>query len=194
MKKFTILRSVITWYRRLSIIIGIIIPIICYFAIPNINILNDPLSRFGIEPETKFVWILFNQLMSLALLSIGRECNERITNPLHNKILKWLLYLALACFSLSGFITMDIKYPHLTLAGLFFLLYVGYIFWYGVFIKVRRITILSIILVALCVLALFPTFMLSISYGSFEVVFISSVIIWNYVMMKFNDKFYLSLK
>lgn len=187
MRKITILRSVVNWYRRLSIIIGIIIPIICYYAIPNISILNDPLSRFGIEPETKFIWIAFNQLMSLALLSIGLESNEKIKNTLHKKILDWLLYLSLICFSLSGFITMDIKYLHLTLAGAFFLLYIGYIFWYGIFIKVKKITIISSILVALCVLALFPTFMLPISYGSFEVVFVSSVIFWSYIMMGFND-------
>ena len=187
MKKVTILRSVVNWYRRLSIIIGIAIPIICYYAIPNISILNDPLSRFGIEPETKFIWIAFNQLMSLALLSIGLESNEKIKNTLHKKILDWLLYLSLICFSLSGFITMDIKYLHLTLAGAFFLLYIGYIFWYGIFIKVKKVTIISSILVVLCVLALFPTFMLPISYGSFEVVFVSSVIFWSYIIMRFND-------
>ena len=187
MRKLTILRSVVNWYRRLSIIIGIAIPIICYYAIPNISILNDPLSRFGIEPETKFIWISFNQLMSLALLSIGLESNEKIKNTLHKKILDWLLYLSLICFSLSGFITMDIKYLHLTLAGAFFLLYIGYIFWYGIFIKVKKVTIISSILVVLCVLALFPTFMLPISYGSFEVVFVSSVIFWSYIIMRFND-------
>lgn len=185
--KITMLRTFIVWYRRLSIIIGIIIPILCYYAIPSINILNDPLSRFGIEPSTKFIWILFNQLMSLALLSIGMECNERITNKLQNKILKFLLYTSLACFSLSGFITMDIKYIHLTLAGLFFLLYIGYIFWYGIFVRIKKITMLSMLLVSICVFALFPTFMLPISYGSFEVVFILSLIIWNYSMMRFND-------
>lgn len=187
MNKFTILRGVVVWYRRLSIIIGILIPIICYMSIPNISILHDPLSRFGIEPDTKIVWIAFNQLMSLALLSIGIESNTHIVNLFHRKILKWLLYISIACFSLSGFITMDIKYIHITLAGLFFMLYVGYIFWYGVMLKNRRITILSMILVSLCVLAIFPTFMLPISYGSFEVVFVSSLIIWNYIMMRYND-------
>jgi hypothetical protein len=29
-------------------IIGIIIPIICFYMLPNINILTDPLSKFGI--------------------------------------------------------------------------------------------------------------------------------------------------
>ncbi len=187
MKKFTVLRKVVVWYRRLSIIIGILIPIICYMSIPNISILNDPLSRFGIEPDTKFVWVAFNQLMSLALLSIGIESNTHITIPYHKKVLDWMLYISIGCFSLSGFITMDIKYIHLTLAGLFFMLYVGYIFWYGIMLKDRKVTILSMVLVSLCVLALFPTFMLPISYGSFEVVFVSSLLIWNYIMMRYND-------
>ena len=57
MRKVTILRSVVNWYRRLSIIIGIVIPIICYYAIPNISILkcelvnNIPVENILTEQE-----------------------------------------------------------------------------------------------------------------------------------------------
>ena len=181
------LRLFVIWYRRLSIILGVIIPILCYISIPNISILNDPLSRFGIEPDTKLIWIIFNQMMCLSLLSIGIESNSHIISSYHRKVLNTLLYSSITCFSLSGFITMDIRYLHLTLAGLFFMLYIGYIFWYGIILRNIKMTIISMILVSLCILALFPTFMLPISYGSFEVIFVSSIIIWNYIMIRYND-------
>lgn len=181
------LRLFIVWYRRISIVLGIIIPVICYMSIPTISILNDPLSRFGIEPDTKIIWVIFNQLMCLSLLSIGVESNSHISSIFHKKLLDMLLYSSIICFSLSGFITMDIRYLHLTLAGLFFMLYIGYIFWYGIMLRDRKITLISLLLVSLCVMALFPTLMLPISYGSFEVVFISSIIIWSYIMIRYND-------
>lgn len=183
--KLTFFSRFIIWYRRLSILIGVLIPILCYISIPDINILNDPLSRFGIEPTTKFVWILFNQLMVLALFSIGRDAIKLIKNNFHKLILNWLLYPSLIGFSLSGFITMDIKFIHLTLAGIFFLLYVGFIFWYGVFIKNKFITLTSIILVSLCVIGVIPSFLLEISYGTFEVIFISAIITWNHILIQF---------
>lgn len=178
-----IMSTLLNYYRKISIILGIIIPIICYFMISDANILNDPLSRFGIEPQTKAIWILFNQLMALSLLSTGIESNKIIKNTLHKRILSYLLYPSLICFSLSGFITMDIKYIHLSLAAAFFLLYLGYIFWYGIFSKIKRITALSSIIVLVCVLSLLISISLKISYGVFEVVFILSVIIWNYIMI-----------
>lgn len=178
-----IMRSLLNYYRKISIIIGIIISIVCYLMITDANILNDPLSRFGIEPQTKEMWILFNQLMALSLLSSGIESNKIINNLLYKKILNYLLYTSLICFSLSGFITMDIRYIHLSLAAAFFLLYLGYIFWYGIFSRIKRITALSSIIVLLCVLSLIITIILKISYGVFEVIFILSVIIWNYIMI-----------
>ena len=51
----------------LTAIIGIAVPIFCFYILPTINILFDPLSKFGIEKETKSIWLWFIQIISILL-------------------------------------------------------------------------------------------------------------------------------
>lgn len=37
-----IMSTLLNYYRKISILLGIVIPIICYFMISDANILNDP--------------------------------------------------------------------------------------------------------------------------------------------------------
>lgn len=189
MRKFTLLKNAIIIYRKLSLILGILIPVICFSMIPDISIINDPLSRFGIEDNTKIIWIIFNVLMAFALFSIGYEANQDIEDPTKRKLLNYLISFSSMFFALSGIITMEFKVPHLTLAGLFFFSYTAYIFWYGMFSKYKRQTLYSMILTGVTFLPVIPTFTMDISYGSFEVVFISVVIIWNYFLI-YSKRFF----
>lgn len=191
MRKFTLLKKAIIIYRKLSLILGILIPIVCFLMIPDISIINDPLSRFGIEDNTRIIWIIFNILMAFALFSIGYESNKEIEDATKRKMLNYLISFSSMFFALSGVITMDIKIPHLTLAGLFFLSYTAYIFWYGMFCKYKRLTLYSMILTCVTLVPAIPTFAMDISYGTFEVVFISVVVTWNYLLIYSKRFFYL---
>lgn len=39
----------------ITAIIGITIPIFCFYLVPDINILLEPLSKFGVAKESKFL-------------------------------------------------------------------------------------------------------------------------------------------
>lgn len=175
--KFTPLRTVVRLYKKVSLILGFVIPIVCYLLLPDASLLSDPLSRFGIEPRTQTLWIVFNQLMSIALLMIGNMANEKFEGR-RRKIMNTLLVFSCLNFSLSGMITMDIHIPHLTLAALFFLGYCAYMFWYGKFSRLS-VGVICTILVLFPALAIGITPIMGISYGMFEVVFILSVIVFN---------------
>lgn len=174
-----------TIYKKTSLVLGVLIPIICYLLLPDASILEDPLSRFGIESKTQTIWIVFNQLMSIAILAIGAKANEKFKDIKTKRILDSLLVFSGMTFALSGMITMDMHIPHLTLAALFFLSYCAYMFWYGFFKRHERITtsVISTILVIFPALAIAITPFMGISYAMFEIVFIASVVIWNYLII-----------
>lgn len=182
-------RKIIKFYNNTSILFGILIPIICYNILPDINIFNDPLSRFGIEENTKYLWITFNIMISISMYSIGRNSNKYIDNPYHKKILDILNILSSIFLTLSALITMDIRIIHLTLASLFFTSSNIYIFIFGYFMKNKNIktSIISIIITTINILFLILIFYFKISYGIFEVAFILNLIIWYfYIVNKYN--------
>jgi hypothetical protein len=175
------LRKWIKIYKKGSLVLGFIIPIVCFLMLPDVSLLEDPLSRFGIEPRTQTLWIIFNQLMSIALLVMGRSANEGFSG-IKRRILDGLLIFSCMNFALSGFITMDMHIPHLTLATLFFLGYCAYMFWFGRFSKLS-VSLICTILVLFPSLTIAITPFLGISYGLFEVVFILSVVIFNALLV-----------
>jgi hypothetical protein len=62
MHKYWILEKIICF----TSIIGIIIPIICFYMLPNINILTDPLSKFGIaKRHDLYGWVSTNASHSI---------------------------------------------------------------------------------------------------------------------------------
>lgn len=180
------------FYKRFALILGIVLPICLYAFMPGVSVFTTPLSFFGITQKTQTLWIVFNQLMAIALLMFGLKANENLAehpqNKKRKKILEILLVVSVMAFALSGMITMDIHIPHLTLAGIFFLVYVGYIFWYGYFSKHKTISLSlwSILIVVLNLIAIGLTFYFGISYGFFEIVFIFTVVFWNFLMIKYK--------
>ncbi len=168
--------------RYLILCGGFITPIFCYNMIPDINILHDPLSRFGVEQSTRFIWLGFILIMGTALLVFGKNANNNILNKTHRYILNLVLYTAIGSFIMSGFIDMNVRMTHLVLAGMFFLMYVAYIFIFGICAKQYRILRYAICITIINLLFLIPTFTLGISYGLFEVVFVGSVLFWNFIL------------
>lgn len=148
-KLSSVLFKIKAFYKRFALILGIVIPICLYLFMPGVSVFTTPLSFFGITPKTQTLWIVFNQLMAIALLMFGLKANESLADhpkiKKRKKILEVLLVIAILAFSSSGMITMDIHIPHLTLAGIFFLVYVGYIFWYGYFSKHKNIAFITLV-------------------------------------------------
>jgi len=170
-----------------SSIIGIIIPIICFYLLPDLNILLDPLSKFGIAKETWLIWDLFIQIIATLLYLSGvnsiNKIKENITS-LQYKILNIVNIISSVSLSLTGFIPMNIKYIHLGFATIFFLSYTGFIFWWGVLnIKYNlKTAIISIITAILIFLSSLST--IKFGYGMFELTFIGLIIYWNLKISK----------
>lgn len=179
----------------LSTILGIFIPILCIYLIPEWNVYAEPLSKFGISKETKYLWLAFIQVIAGLLYvnntGIITQITEKIGN-IRKKILQIINLISITSLSLSGFITMDIRYPHLIFAIIFFLFYTAFIFWWGVFnIKYNlKIAAFSII-TSLLILVSTWTIKMGYGYGVFEIVFIISIIVWNIRVSFLNKNKYL---
>ena len=74
------------FYKRFALVLGIVIPICLYLFMPGVSVFTTPLSFFGITPKTQTLWIVFNQLMAIALLMFGLKANESLAD--HPKIKK----------------------------------------------------------------------------------------------------------
>jgi hypothetical protein len=169
-----------------SSIIGILIPIFCYYLLPNINILYEPLSKFGIAKETRFIWMGFMQILAVLLYLNNLNNIEKIhknINTFELTILTVINIVASISLSLTGLIDMSIKYVHLGFAGIFFLAYTGFIFWWG-FLNIKhnlRDAILSISISLLILLSFFIIVeYMTFGYGVSEVIFIILITYWNH--------------
>lgn len=63
MSKWKVVKKYVTWF---SIFLGILIPLTCFYLLP-VNIILEPLSKFGIAEETKYLWNFFLQIISILL-------------------------------------------------------------------------------------------------------------------------------
>lgn len=166
-----------------STLIGIFIPIICFFLLPQWDISIEPLSKFGISNETKYLWLVFNQVIALLLFINNLNAIDHMRNEINLfklKILKHINIISIFSLSLSGFINMNYVYTHLIFACMFFFFYTAFIFWWGVFnIKYHLKKAVFSIIISLLILSSTYTLHMGYGYGVFEVIFILSIIIWN---------------
>lgn len=168
-------------YIIFSIILGVIAPLICYLLIPHFDIINDPLSKFGIINETSNIW-----LISLMFIAIGLWLNgeyrivEMIKKEKWKPLLKWLLRVSTFSLLLMALIDMSWHWIHKIVALLFFCGYNLFVFTFGI---VRSLTyarrgMFSIVMATLMVSTylLIPPFP---SYGIAEISYIFLVVMWN---------------
>ena len=174
----------------LTAIIGVIIPIICFYLLPSLNILLEPLSKFGIASETKYIWNGFLISLSLMLYLTNDNLIDNIEDKITNiqyKLLTAVNIISSLGLSLTGLIDMKSKLLHLGFATIFFLAYTAFIFWWG-FLNIKydlKKAILSIATSILIILSSIVTIKgLHFGYGMFELVFITLIIIWNIKVKK----------
>ena len=180
-------------YLFFSIFLGILAPIYCWYLRPGFNILEKPLSDFGIQEPT---WLLWNS--SLVFLSTGIFLNaftalryyfveRRFRYPL--KVL-----LLTSSFSLFFTATIPMNYEifHSIPAFIFFFSYNLFIFLFGFFLSLKDLrkgffSIFIGLLMLFSLLLLLPFK----SIGVFEIVYFSLIIFWNihflYIRIKEED-------
>ena len=164
-----------------SILLGILVPLYCWYQYPDFNPVHQPLSHFGVIEPT---WLLWNS--TLVFLSIGIFLNAYTSLRYYFKKrrlrypLKMLLISSSVSLFLIGTIPMDFEIYHKIPAFLFFFTYNLFVFLFGLFrsLKYLRRGIFSIfigltMLASLLLLLPFP------SYGVFEIVYFSFILIWN---------------
>lgn len=74
-----------------SSILGILIPIACFFILP-LDIFVEPLSKFGVSEETKYLWLSFTQIIAILLYINNVNAISEIYNSIsafQYKILKY---------------------------------------------------------------------------------------------------------
>lgn len=177
-------------YILLSIIIGIISPLICLFFAKEVDITEKPLSYFALIDKTSLLWFFCLIILSFGIFWNGKEIiNKYIKRRKLNQILK--LVLSLSTISLIGtaIITMKFGLAHKIFALSFFLLYNFFVFLFGLFNSFSQVRqgLFSVITGSLMLLSAlliipFP------SYGIAEIVYIQICVYWNLVMFVRTNK------
>ena len=168
-------------YLIFCILLGILVPIYCWYLLPEFNPMEKPLSDFGIQEPT---WLLWN--LSLVFLATGIFLNAYTALRYYFKQKRFLypLKVLLLISSISLFFTatipMDYELYHRIPAFLFFFSYNLFVFLFGFFrsLKYLRTGVfsMSIGLLMLCTLLLLLPFK---SYGVFEIFYFTLILIWN---------------
>jgi len=176
--KIKLLRRV---YLIFSILVGILAPIYCWYLRPGFNPMDKPLSDFGIQEPT---WLLWNS--SLVILAIGIFLNAYTALRYYFKKrrfrypLKALLIIASFSLFFTATIPMDYEMFHKIPAFLFFFSYNLFIFLFGLFRSLKYIR--KGMFSAFTGLAMLFSLLLLLpfkSYGVFEIVYFTLILIWN---------------
>lgn len=174
----------------ITAIIGITIPIFCFYLVPDINILLEPLSKFGVAKESRFLWNTFLVILSLLLYLTNDTLRDDIKDKistLQYKLLNVLNSTSSIALVFTGLIDMDSRVMHLSFAAIFFLSYTGYIFWWG-FCNIKydlKKAIISISISSLIMLSsIISIRYMHFGYGVFELIFITLIVMWNIKVKK----------
>lgn len=168
-------------YLIFCIIIGFLAPIYCWYLRPGFNPMEKPLSDFGIQEPT---WLLWNS--SLALLAFGIFLNAYTALRYYFKQrrfrypLKILLFVSSFSLFLTATISMEYEFFHKIPAFLFFFSYNLFVFLFGLFRSLRHLRKgMFSIFIGLSMLFSLLLLLPFKSYGVFEIVYITLILIWN---------------
>lgn len=181
-------------YLIVSLSLGILAPLFCWYMIPDFNPIHRPLSYFGVAELTFWYWNISVIIIASALfINAYRSIPIYFTNPNQKKLLEVLLAISFIALCAVALISMDNYIIHRVAAYSFFLVYNFFVFCFG-FIRslkyVRRgifsITISILMLLSSLLLLPFP------SYGIFEIAYFFLLLLWNthlfYKRIEFEDR------
>lgn len=165
---------------------GIFVPILCWFIAP-IDLIEDPLSLFGIDKNTYIIWGLFMQIISFYLFfnSWTFITENKSFNKIQELTLKTLTTSSCSFLSLTGAINMSFTWIHISFAALFFLSYAALVFWTG-FFSIKNNFLFARTSITISILMVLSSFLLLLFNGlaPFEIVFILLIIVWNLKISK----------
>lgn len=176
--KIKLLRRV---YLIFCIFLGFFAPIYCWYLRPGFNPMQQPLSDFGIQEPT---WFLWNSTLVFLAIGIFLNAYTALRYYFKKKRFRYPLKILLIISSFSLFFTatipMDYELFHRIPAFLFFFTYNLFVFLFGLF---RSFSSLSggIVSVFIGLTMLFSLLLLLPfkSYGIFEIVYITLILAWN---------------
>ena len=168
-------------YLIFCILLGILAPMYCWYLNPGFNPMEKPLSDFGIQEPT---WLLWNSTLVFLAIAIFLNAYTALRCYFKKRRFRYPLKLLLVISSFSLFFTatipMNYELFHKIPAFLFFFSYNLFVFLFGLFrsLKYLRTGVFSIFigLSMLCSLLLLLPFK---SYGVFEIVYFTLILIWN---------------
>ena len=168
-------------YLICCILLGILVPMYCWYLRPGFNPMEKPLSDFGIQEPT---WLLWNSTLVFLAIGIFLNAYTALRYYFKKRRFRYPLKVLLLISSFSLFFTatipMDYELFHKIPAFLFFFSYNLFVFLFGLFrsLKYLRTGVFSMFigLSMLCSLLLLLPFK---SYGVFEIVYFALILIWN---------------
>jgi len=171
-------------YLGISLSLGVISPLVCWYMIPDFNPITKPLSYFGVAELTAWYWNA-----SLIIIAFGIYLNAKTSLPRYFKkagnlkILRILLSISFVALCLTAIVSMDNSLLHRISASTFFLTYNLFIFCFGFFrsSKYVRKGMFSMIIgsfMLMCSLLLLPF----PSSGVFEIIYFLLLLFWNGVL------------
>ena len=181
-------------YLVVSLSLGVLAPLFCWYMIPDFNPIDRPLSYFGVAERTFWYWNSSVIIIASALLiNAYRSIPIYFTKPRERLVLELLLSISFIALCGVALVSMENFIAHRITAYTFFLTYNFFIFCFG-FIRslkyVRRgifsITIGILMLLSSLLLLPFP------SYGVFEIAYFFLLLLWNthlfYKRIEFEDR------
>ena len=168
-------------YLIFCILIGILVPLYCWYLRPGFNPMEKPLSDFGIQEPT---WLLWNSSLVLLATGIFLNAYTAIRYYFKQKRFRYSLKVLLLISSFSLFFTatipMHYELYHRIPAFLFFFSYNLFVFLFGFFrsLKYLRTGVFSMF-IGLSMLFSLLLLLPFKSYGVFEIVYFTLILIWN---------------
>ena len=168
-------------YLIFSIILGFLAPIYCWYLCPGFNPMEKPLSDFGIQEPT---WLLWNSTLVILAIGIFLNAYTALRYYFKQRRFRYPLKVLLIISSFSLFFTatipMDYQVFHKIPAFLFFFSYNLFVFLFGLFRSLKYIR--KGIFSAFIGLSMLFSLLLLLpfkSYGVFEIVYFTLILIWN---------------
>lgn len=179
------IRRLKEFYIKLTIIMAIVVPLICWFLFPDWNVFDGALSNFGLG-STGYFWNGYLLATAIGLYLNGiTQVNKRYNDKFKRQIL--FSVLSVSCYSLvlTALITMDIRIPHHIVAASFFFGYMFFIFLFGAFQMRARLRkgIFSVISSGLLILSSCLVFIFN-GLAIFEICFMAIITSWNIIVFK----------
>ena len=168
-------------YLIFCILIGMLVPLYCWYLRPGFNPMEKPLSDFGIQEPT---WLLWNSSLVLLATGIFLNAYTAIRYYFKQKRFRYSLKVLLLISSFSLFFTatipMHYELYHRIPAFLFFFSYNLFVFLFGFFrsLKYLRTGVFSMF-IGLSMLFSLLLLLPFKSYGVFEIVYFTLILIWN---------------